>query len=219
MIKLRFERLYVARSENAYLTWTIVLINVAVFLVVRMNPRLILEFATIPLLTVRFAEPYRLLTSMFIHYDILHLFFNMFALFIFGPDIEKVIGKLRYLTLYFISGIVAAIIHAYYIFIFFPIMTLLTSPAIGASGAIYGVMAAYGVLFPMRRLVAFIGFPIIAPAIVVIIILALIQTLYALVAPYSQVAYAAHVGGFITGLIVTLAYKPGLRRTIPYGYF
>lgn len=219
MIKLRFERLYVARSENAYLTWSIVLINVIVFLLVRMNPRLILEFATIPLLTIRFSEPYRLLTSMFTHSDVLHLFFNMFALFIFGPDIEKVLGKLRYLALYFISGVMAAIIHAYYIFIFFPIMTLLTSPAIGASGAIYGVMAAYGVLFPMRRLIAFIGFPIVAPAVVVIVILALTQTLYALVAPYSQVAYAAHVGGFITGLIITLAYKPALRRIIPYRYF
>ena len=195
------------------------LFNIAVFLLVRMDPRLILEFATIPLLTIRFTEPYRLLTSMFTHYDILHLFFNMFALFIFGPDIEKVIGKLRYLALYFFSGVTAAIIHAYYIFIFFPIMTLLTSPAIGASGAIYGVMAAYGVLFPMRRIIAFIGFPIVAPAIVVIAILALIQTLYAFVAPYSQVAYAAHVGGFITGLIITLAYKPGLRRLISYQYF
>lgn len=211
--------MYVARSENSYLTWFIILTNIVVFILVRINPRIILEFATIPLLTVTFNEPYRLLTSMFIHYDIFHLFFNMFALFIFGPDIEKVLGKPRYLVLYFLSGLTAAIFHAYYILFFFPVRELLSTPAIGASGAIYGLMAAYGVLFPMRRLVVFFGFPIMAPAIVVIIVLALIQTLYAFAAPYSQVAYAAHVGGFITGLIITVAYKPGLRRFVPYHYF
>ncbi|MEM3398756.1 MAG: rhomboid family intramembrane serine protease [Nitrososphaerota archaeon] len=211
--------MYVARSENSYLTWFIILTNIAVFILVRINPRIILEYATIPILTVTFTQPYRLLTSMFIHYDVFHLFFNMFALFIFGPDIEKVLGKPRYLLLYFLSGFMAAIVHAYYIFIFFPVRELLATPAIGASGAIYGVMAAFGILFPLRRLVVFFGFPIMAPAIIVIIVLALIQTLYAFVAPYSQVAYAAHVGGFITGLLITFIYKPGLKRFIPYRYF
>jgi len=211
--------LYIARSENTNATWIIILINIIVFLLVRLNPKLVLDFATIPILTITFTQPYRILTSMFIHYDILHLFFNMFALFIFGPDIEKVLGKPRYLALYFISGFMAAVIHAYYIFLFFPVRNLLMTPAIGASGAIYGVMAAYGVLFPTRRLIAFIGFPIMAPAIIVIIVLALIQTLYAFVAPYSQVAYAAHVGGFITGLVMTFIFRQGLRRYTLYHYF
>lgn len=211
--------MYIARSENANATWIIILINIIVFLLVRLNPKLVLDYATIPILTVTFTQPYRILTSMFIHYDILHLFFNMFALFIFGPDIEKVLGKPRYLALYFTSGFMAAIIHAYYIFLFFPVRTLLTTPAIGASGAIYGVMAAYGVLFPTRRLIAFIGFPIMAPAIIVIIVLALIQTLYAFLAPYSQVAYAAHVGGFIAGLIMTFIFRQGLRKYTLYHYF
>lgn len=212
--------MYVARSENSYLTWFIILANIVVFILVRINPRIIWEYATIPILTVTFTQPYRLVTSMFIHYDIFHLFFNMFALFIFGPDIEKVLGKPRYILLYFLSGFMAAIFHAYYIFIFFPVRELLTTPAIGASGAIYGVMAAFGILFPMRRLMVFFGFPIMAPAIIVIIVLALIQTLYAFAAPYSQVAYAAHVGGFITGLIITFAYKLGLKNSyIPHRYF
>ncbi len=211
--------MYIARSENTNATWIIILINIIVFLLVRLNPKLVLDFATIPILTITFTQPYRILTSMFIHYDILHLFFNMFALFIFGPDIEKVLGKPRYLALYFISGFMAAVIHAYYIFLFFPVRNLLMTPAIGASGAIYGVMAAYGVLFPTRRLIAFIGFPIMAPAIIVIIVLALIQTLYAFVAPYSQVAYAAHVGGFITGLVMTFIFRQGLRRYTLYHYF
>ncbi|MCF8885476.1 MAG: rhomboid family intramembrane serine protease [Nitrososphaerota archaeon] len=204
--------MYVYRSSNAYATWIILLINILVFLIVRINPEIIIDLATIPVLTLTMTQPYRLLTSMFTHYDPIHLFFNMFALLIFTPEIEKVLGKPRFLTLYFTCGVAAAIFHAYYIYFLFPVRTLLTSPAIGASGAIYGVMAAYGILFPHRRLVVFIGFPIIAPAIIVIIVLALIQTLYALFAPFSQVAYAAHIGGFLTGLLITLIYKPGLRR-------
>lgn len=208
----------VARSGNAYATWVLILTNIIVFLLVRLNPKFILDFATIPLLTITFTQPYRILTSMFIHYDVLHIFFNMFALFIFGPDIEKVLGKPRYLALYFISGFMAAIIHAYYILAFFPVRNLLTAPAIGASGAIYGVLAAYGILFP-TRLIAFVGFPVMAPAIIVIIILAFIQTLYALAAPYSQVAYAAHVGGFITGLIITFIYRLELKKYDLYHHF
>ncbi|MCS7125679.1 MAG: rhomboid family intramembrane serine protease [Aigarchaeota archaeon] len=211
--------MYVERSRNAYLTWSIISINIVFFLIVNLSPGLILYLGAVPIYTIFFKEPHRLLTSMFVHYDPIHLFFNMFALFIFGPEIERVIGKSRYLILYFLSGLTASIFHAYYIYLFFPIRTLLTTPAIGASGAIYGVMAAYGVLFPFRRLVAFVFFPIMAPALVVIIILALIQTLYAFIAPFSQVAYAAHVGGFITGLVITLIYRKGLRRMPIYSYF
>lgn len=208
--------MYIARSENANATWTIVAINILISILAQGYPRIAYEFGAVPLLTLKGIQPYRLVTSMFIHLDFIHLFFNMFALFIFGPDIERVLGKPRYLLLYFLSGIMAGIIHAYFILILYPIRELFLIPAIGASGAIYGVMAAFAVLFPLRRLMVFIGFPIIAPAIVVIIILALLQTLYALLAPFSQVAYAAHVGGFITGLILTLIYKPGLRRVRLY---
>ncbi|MEN2974115.1 MAG: rhomboid family intramembrane serine protease [Candidatus Caldarchaeales archaeon] len=211
--------MYIERSRNAYLTWTIIFINVIIFLLVNLNPTLVLYLGAIPIYTILLREPYRLITSMFTHYDPVHLLFNMFALFIFGPDIERTVGKTKYLVLYFISGLIAAFFHAYYVYIFFPIRTLLTTPAIGASGAIYGIMAAYGVLFPLRRLVAFIGFPIMAPAIIVIIILALIQTLYAFVAPFSQVAYAAHVGGFVAGLIITIFYRPGLKRPTITPYF
>lgn len=205
-------RVYIARSENANATWAIIAVNVMVFILAQGYPRIVYEFGAVPLLTLKGIQPYRLVTSMFIHLDFLHIFFNMFALFIFGPDIERVLGKPRYLLLYFLSGVMAGIIHAYFILFFYPIRELLLTPAIGASGAIYGVMAAFAVLFPLRRLVVFVGFPIIAPAIVVVAFMAAIQTIYALLLPFSQVAYAAHVGGFLTGLILSLIYRPGIRR-------
>ncbi len=216
---------YIIRSKNANATWAIIGINLIVgFITLSLqytSPReftwIIVEFGSIPLYTVRWIQPYRLLTSMFLHGSFIHLFLNMFALFIFGPDIERVLGKARYLLLYFLSGVMADIIHAYFIAFFFPYKQLLLAPAIGASGAIFGVMAAFAVLFPFRRLVVFMGFPIIAPAIVVIVLMTLIQMVYAFLAPFSQVAYAAHIGGFLTGLILTLIYKPSLRR-IPLFY-
>jgi len=203
---------YIARSENANATWTIIALNVIISILAQGYPRIAYEFGAIPLLTLKGIQPYRLVTSMFIHLDFIHLFFNMFALFIFGPDIERVLGKPRYLLLYFLSGIMADVIHAYFIAIFYPYKRLLWTPAIGASGAIFGVMAAFAVLFPFRRLMVFMGFPIIAPAVVVVVLMAFLQVLYALLAPFSQVAYAAHVGGFLTGLILALIYRPSLRR-------
>jgi len=149
---------------------------------------------------------------MFLHGGLLHLILNMFTLFIFGPDVERVLGRARYLLLYFASGVAADYAHAYFIETFYPIRQLLITPSIGASGAIFGVMAAFAVLFPYRRLFIFMGFPIVAPAIVAVFIMAGLQFLYALLTPLSQVAYAAHLGGFIAGLILTLIFKPSLRR-------
>jgi len=211
---------YIARSENANATWALIGVNVVVGLFTislqLSSPeefaRMVSALGAIPIYTVHWVQPYRLLTSMFLHGGFVHLFLNMFTLFIFGPDIERVLGKPRYLLLYFLSGIMADVIHAYFIAIFYPYKRLLWTPAIGASGAIFGVMAAFAVLFPFRRLMVFMGFPIIAPAVVVVVLMAFLQVLYALLAPFSQVAYAAHVGGFLTGLILALIYRPSLRR-------
>ena len=211
---------YIVRTPSAKATWTIIGINLVIGLTTiilqNTDPKLfeeiIIRFSAIPYYTIIGKELYRLITSMFLHGGLIHLFLNMFALFIFGPDVERVLGRLRYLILYFVSGIAADYAHAYFILEFYPIRQLLLTPSIGASGAIFGVMAAFAVLFPFRRLFIFVGFPIVAPAIVAVFIMALLQFVYALFTPFSQVAYAAHIGGFIAGLILALIYKPSLRR-------
>ncbi|MEM2189221.1 MAG: rhomboid family intramembrane serine protease [Nitrososphaerota archaeon] len=211
---------YIISTPSARATWILIGVNsaigIATFIIQLADPRLfdeiIINFSAIPFLTILGREPYRLITSMFLHGNLLHLFLNMFALFIFGPDVERVLGRIKYLILYFASGIAADYAHAYFILAFHPARQLLLTPSIGASGAIFGVMAAYAVLFPLRRLFIFIGFPIVAPAIVAIIIMAALQFFYAILTPFSQVAYAAHLGGFIAGLIITLIYRPMLRR-------
>ena len=211
---------YIAKTSSAKATWIIIGINLLVGFVTIMlqytNPRefnwIILHFGSVPAYTILGKEPYRLVTSMFLHGGFVHLLLNMFALFIFGPDVERVLGRIKYLILYFGSGLAADYVYAYFVWSFFPYKQVLLAPSIGASGAIFGVMAAFGVLFPFRRVMIFIGFPIIAPAIAAIFIMAALQFLYALFTPFSQVAYAAHVGGFLAGLILALIYKPFLRR-------
>ena len=216
---------YVIRTPSAKATWTIIAVNLVIGFITIMlqytNPRIfeeiIIRFSAIPIYTILGIQPYRLITSMFLHGSLLHLLLNMFTLFIFGPDVERVLGRARYLILYFLSGVAADYSHAYFIKTFYPIKQLLLTPSIGASGAIFGVMAAYAILFPFRRLFIFIGFPIVAPAIVAIFIMAFLQFLYALFEPFSQVAYAAHLGGFIAGLIIVLVYKPSIKKIyIPF---
>jgi len=211
---------YLIRTPSAKATWILIAVNLligfATIFLSYTDPKsfeeIILRFSAVPAYTILGKEPYRLITSMFLHGGFLHLFLNMFSLFIFGPDVERVLGRPRYLLLYFLSGLAADYAHAYFILAFYPIRRLLFIPSIGASGAIFGVMAAYAILFPFRRLFIFIGFPIVAPAIVAIFIMALLQFVYALFQPFSQVAYAAHLGGFIAGLILTLIYRRGLKR-------
>ncbi len=211
---------YIVRTPSAKATWTIIGMNLIIGLITIIlqysSPNLfreiIIRFSAVPIYTINGWEPYRLITSMFLHGGFIHLLLNMFALFIFGPDVERVLGRIRYLILYFVSGIIADYAHAYFILEFYPVRELLLTPSIGASGAIFGVMAAFAVFFPLRRLFIFIGFPIVAPAIVAVFIMALLQFAYALFNPFSQVAYAAHLGGFIAGLILALIYKPSLRR-------
>ncbi|MDW8021402.1 MAG: rhomboid family intramembrane serine protease [Nitrososphaerota archaeon] len=214
---------YVIRTPNAKATWTLIGINLVIGLATIIlqyaDPEAfnwtIYSFAAIPLYTINGWEPHRLITSMFLHGGFIHLVLNMFALIIFGPDVERVVGRARFLLLYFISGLVADYAHAYFILQFLPYRQFLLAPSIGASGAIFGVMAAFAVLFPFRRLMIFMGFPIIAPAMVAIFIMAVLQFLYAFFTPFSQVAYAAHLGGLAAGLIITLIYKPSLRKLAP----
>jgi len=157
-----------------------------------------------------------LLTSMFMHGGWLHIGGNMLFLFIFGDNIEKAYGHIKYLIFYLVCGIVAGIAH---------VLSQPDSiiPSLGASGAISGVMAAYLVLFPTNRVRVLLTLgviwlrPIAVPAVVMIGIWALLQFVngigsIAVTDQTSGVAYWAHIGGFIAGALITLLAKPFLDR-------
>ena len=157
-----------------------------------------------------------LLTSMFMHGGWLHIGGNMLFLFIFGDNIEKAYGHIKYLVFYLVCGIIAGLAHVYS-------QPDSIIPSLGASGAISGVMAGYLVLFPTNRVkvILTLGFiflrPIMVPAVVMIGIWALLQFINGLGAiavtdQTSGVAYWAHIGGFIAGAVITLLAKPFLDR-------
>ncbi len=142
-----------------------------------------------------------LFSSMFMHGGLLHLGGNMLFLWIFGDNVENRIGRLRYLLFYIVAGVVAS---------FAQILVDPASPipSLGASGAISGVLGAYLVLFPRNRVTVFLfRFLTQVPAIVAIGMWAAFQFIsgFGSVAATDQsgggVAYMAHIGGFVAGLI------------------
>jgi membrane associated rhomboid family serine protease len=155
------------------------------------------------------------LTSMFLHGGWFHLISNMWALWIFGDNVEDRMGSIRFVVFYVLTGIIAGIVH----FLFNPSSTL---PTIGASGAIAGVMGAYFVLYPRATVITLIPiffYPIFVelPAITYLgfwFLLQLVQGTASLAGPESVggVAWWAHLGGFLAGLVLHQLFLVRRRR-------
>ena len=155
-----------------------------------------------------------LLTSMFMHGGIAHIFGNMLYLWIFGDNLEDRMGHGGYLIFYIVAGILAALAH---VFTTVALGGNTTVPSLGASGAISGVLAGYMVLFPHRKVrVIMFRFLMWVPAIAAIGIWFLFQLIsgMGMLGGGSQeggVAYAAHIGGFIAGLVLVKFFDRGKR--------
>lgn len=141
---------------------------------------------------------WQLFTYMFLHSrpDPLHLIFNMFMLWMFGGEVERTLGTRQFVKYYIICGVGAALLH---VIIFFNS----TIPVIGASGAIYGVMVAFAVLFPDRviTLLLFFFLPVQILAKYLVMIFAGIAVLYGIFGLDKGVAHFAHLGGMAAGFI------------------
>ena len=141
-----------------------------------------------------------ILTSMFMHGGIAHIIGNMVFLFVFGDNIEDRFGHIKYLLIYIAWGAAAAIIHS----IFAVSAGGGMIPAVGASGAISGVMGAYLVMFPRAKIftviIAFFITTIRIPALAYIPFWFILQVIFGLIDPFGGVAYLAHIGGFVAGL-------------------
>jgi membrane associated rhomboid family serine protease len=143
-----------------------------------------------------------LVTSMFLHLDILHLGINMLFLLLSADAVERQLGNFRFLGLYMAFGIIAGLFHTY-------MNSTSTIPTIGASGAIFGVLAAFAILFPFRWLFQLFGFiPIPMPAILFVFITIITETAYVASGTVENVAHTAHVGGFLAGVFLTLLIVP-----------
>lgn len=152
-----------------------------------------------------FFAPWQYVTTMFLHADFFHILLNMFILWMFGIEIATIWGPKKFLTFYLISGIGASIIHS--------VVTMsdaVQAPAVGASGAIFGVLVAFGMMFPNRMVFMMFLFPMKAKYAVMIFIAI---DLYAGLAnqPGDMIAHFAHLGGALTGFLLM---KTGLHETI-----
>ena len=158
-----------------------------------------------------------LMTSMFMHGGIAHIFGNMLFLFIFGDNIEDRLGHLRYLLYYLVCGIIAGLSHVFATAALAADASSLLVPSLGASGAISGVLGGYILLYPTNRVVVLLGwFATPMPAFLAIGLWFVFQLISGLgmLGSGSQaggVAYAAHIGGFIAGLILIKIFALGRR--------
>jgi len=170
------------------------------------------KFAMTPYDIIHGEKLYTLFTSMFLHAGFFHLFGNMLFLYVFGDNIEDIFGHITYLASYIVCGLAASFA---YIYIMGPESFGPSDMVLGASGAISGVLGAYLVLYPKARILTllFYGWPIIVP-IPAILFLGFWFIMQWFLGIYdimlfegsSGVAYWAHVGGFIAGMILALMF-------------
>jgi len=166
------------------------------------------NYGMVPYYILRGEGLYTLFTSMFLHADIWHLGGNMLFLYVFGDNVEDAFGHGRYIGFYFLSGIAASITFIWAQLFSGGLEALLTA-AIGASGAIAGVLGAYLILYPKARILTLVvvGFfwivPI--PAVFFLGYWFLYQLLYGMltfgVEAVTGIAYWAHIGGFMAGIL------------------
>jgi len=158
---------------------------------------------------------FTLFTSMFLHADLFHLGGNMLFLYVFGDNVEDTFRHARYAVFYVAAGVFASLVHIGSL-LYFNDLGGLSTPTIGASGAISAVLGAYLVLYPRARVLTlvFIGWIFIVPipAVVFLGLWFVYQFLYGTLAPLAGgVAYWAHIGGFVTGLFFGAIWR-GRRR-------
>jgi membrane associated rhomboid family serine protease len=187
-------------------TQTLLIANVAVFL---------LQFQTGALLEAWFAlwpfgrgfAPWQLVTYGFLHGGFAHIFFNMLGLYMFGSDIERLFGSRYFLAYYFACLVAAALCQLL-------VMALAGGPpvaTVGASGALYGLLLAFGMYFP-RRMVMLIFPPIPMQARVFVILFGALELVLGVTGTADGVAHFAHLGGMAGGWLV-IQYR---RRGFPF---
>ena len=145
-----------------------------------------------PLDSPRF-EVWQLVSYMFLHGSIGHIFFNLFALWIFGQGIENFWGTKRFTIYYFLTGIGAALIHMF--------IGGGGAPTVGASGAVYGILLAFGMMFPDRYIYLLIP-PMPIKAKYFVAIFGAIELFSGIMRTQSGIAHFAHLGGMIVGFIL-----------------
>ncbi len=202
------------RPRVPFVVKNLIIINAIVFVVTMLAQKFMYETFSLFYFTSPFFKPFQLITYMFMHGGFWHIFFNMFSLYMFGSVIESYWGGKKFFLYYMICGIGAGLINelVMYLQIAFAETPGLVEaainrvPTVGASGAIYGLLLAYGMMFP-NNVLQFVFPPIAMKAKWMVIIFGAIELLSGLSGRGGNVAHFAHLGGMIFGVIMILYWK------------
>jgi membrane associated rhomboid family serine protease len=170
---------------------------------------IVIRFALWPIGGGLYDPPFvvwQLVSYAFLHGGFGHLFFNAFALYMFGPDIERLLGTRRYLVYYFAAVIGAAVTQL----LVQHFSSGPTTPTIGASGGVFGLLLAYGLAFPKRRLMLLFP-PIPMPAWLFVTLYGILELVLGITGTAQGVAHFAHLGGMAAGLLLILYWRGGAR--------
>lgn len=200
----------------------IIIINILVMIMTYLNETLMVEKFALFYPTSPFFHWWQPVTHMFMHSGFWHILFNMYTLYIFGSTLERVWGPKKFLIFYFVTGIGAAAIHTGVEWIqmqswitqaaegsqsaLVSIHQLKMTPTLGASGAIYGVLMGYALLYPDSMLVLFFP-PIPIKAKWMVLIFAAIELVTGVTGTGGGIAHFAHLGGLIFGFILIRFWK------------
>lgn len=193
-------------SSMPPVTRALLIANIAVFLLQQVTDEsLLIWFALWPLGASPFSGPgmppgflaWQMVTYAFLHSNTLHLLVNMLGLFMFGSEVERVLGFRRYANYYLVSVLSAAIAQL--------VMSAVSSgppyPTVGASGGVFGLLLAYGMFFP-RRIIMLIFPPIPMPAWLFVTVYAVITLYLGVTGTMAGVAHFAHLGGMLGGYLM-----------------
>ena len=198
-------------SQIPTVTKNLVAINILMFIATLVNENfMVANFAMFYPASPSF-KPWQILTHMFMHGGFWHIFFNMYSLLMFGSILERSLGPKKYLIFYFVTGLGAVALHTGVewlqarVFIANGIaqayQQLLVTPTLGASGAIYGVLIGFAMLYPQARLILIFP-PIPVKAKWLVIIFAAIELFSGINGIQDGVAHFAHLGGMLFGWLL-----------------
>lgn len=209
-------------SNVPTVTKNLIIINCLVFLACLVNKEYMIETFALFYPTSRYFHWWQIVTHMFMHGGFWHIFFNMYTLLIFGSVVENILGQKKFLLFYFLCGFGAVALHLGVEYLqmqsFLPgaavgnavalqnISEIKLTPTVGASGAIYGVLIGYAMLFPESKMTLLFP-PVTLSAKWMVVVFAVIELLTGVTGTVAGVAHFAHLGGMLFGYLMILMWR------------
>lgn len=206
-------------SNIPKVTKNLILINIVVFVATLLNEDFMIRVFGLFYPSSIFFRWWQPITHMFMHGGFWHIFFNMYTLFIFGVVVERIIGSKKFLLFYFICGLGAAGLQMFTQYLEMQsflasdsqaamqgIIALKSTPTVGASGAIYGVLIGYAMLFPESRMTLLFP-PVTLSAKWMVVIFAAIELFTGVAGWADGIAHFAHLGGMLIGWLMIRWWK------------